>query len=292
MLLSLKRAGRVLAAITGWLLFNFVLGYLDFVVPSIPYTFAFGADFLEIVFAVVFLSGNLLIIPFCLIYYRHSRRDRWIQEEAERWLAKRSAQSGTPVSIWSGKMRRRLLWLPSLLALTVFLFEPEAMGIVSHIFDRQSHDLNGHLLHTPLTSFVHNQGNLFVSALIGRGIGRVGPLPYMRKSMPISSLFFYGVVNPRLDHYRDWFLTSDNVRSRRTLPFGSETITCADVTSGLDAPGSDLVEIACRSFNNDISADFYGIRDDVNEFYEILTTSTEPPMIPVFRSLPPIVPEK
>ncbi len=291
MLLSLKRAGCVIAAITGWLLFNFVLAYLSSVMPSIPYTYTFGPDFPDLVLAVVFLSGNLLIIPFSLIYYRHRRRDRWIQEEAERWLAKRSAQSGTPVSIWSSKMRRRLLWLPSLFALAVFLFEPEAMGIVSHILNRQSHDLNDHRLHLPFTSFVRSYGNLYVNALIGRGIGRVGILQYWQKEPQLSSLFFYAIRNPRLDHDRDWFLTSDNVRSRKIVSFGSEMMTCADVTSNLDASESKLVHIMCLSSNNDVSADFYGLLTDLNIFYEVLKTSTELPTIRIFQSLPPRAPE-
>jgi hypothetical protein len=291
MLLSLKRAGRVFAAVTGWLLFDFLLVYLSSVMPCVPYAYTLGPDFPELAFAVVFLASNILIIPICLIYYWHRRRDRWIQEEAERWLAERSAQSGTPVGIWSSKMRRRLLLLPSLLALAVFLFEPEAMGIVSHLFDQQSHDLNDHRLHLPFSSFVRSYENLYVSALIGRGIGRVGLLRYSHKGPSLSSLFFYAIRNPRLDHDRDWLLTSDSVRSRITVSFGSEMMTCADVTSNLDASESKLVHIMCLSSNNDVSADFYGLPIDLNIFYEVLKTSTELPAIRIFQSLPPRAPE-
>jgi hypothetical protein len=242
-------------------------------------------------FEVVFLAGNILI-PALLILYRHRQRDRWIKEEAEHWLAQRTRQAIAPTKKWHGIFWRSVLWTPSLIALSVFLFLPEAMGIVSHVFDLQSHDLNGHRVHLPFTSFVRSYENLYVSALIVRGIGRVGPLPYLHKEPPLSSLFFYAIGNPRLDHDRDWFLTSDNVRSRRTVSFGSEKMTCADVTSDVDALKSELVHIMCLSSNNDVTADFYGLRGDVKVFYEVLRTSTELPMIRIFRSLPPIAPEQ
>jgi hypothetical protein len=184
-----------------------------------------------------------------------------------------------------------MLWTPSLIALSVFLFLPEAMRIVSHAFDLQSHELNGHVLHPPSTSFLRSYENLYVSAMIGRGIGRVGPLAYLHKEPPQSSLFFYAIGNPRHDHDRDWFLTSENVRSRRTVSFGSETMTCADVTSDFDALKSKLVHIMCLSSNNDVSADFYGLGADANIFYEVLRTSTEMPRIRIFRALPPRSPE-
>jgi len=239
---------------------------------------------------IIFFGGNILI-PASLVFYRHRQRDRWIKEEVENWLAQRTAQAIAPTRARNRILWRVLLWTPSLIALSVFLFLPEAMGIVSHVFDLHSHDLNNHRLHPPLTSFVRSYENLYVSALIGRGIGRVGPFPYLHKEPPLSSLFFYAITNPRLDHYRDWFLTNDNVRSRRTLRFGSETMKCADVSSNSGASGSELVHIMCLSSNNDVSADFYGLGADASIFYEVLTSSTELPTIRIYRSLPPRAPE-
>ncbi len=289
MLLSLKRAARVFAAITGWLLFDFILVYLYSVTPSVPYSYTLGSNFLDLTFVAIFLASNILVFPICLIYCRHRRRDRWIQDEAQRWLAKRSSQPRNAVGIWSSRVRRMLLFLPSFLALAVFLFEPEAMGIVSHIFDGQS-DLNDHRLHLPYTSFVRSYENLYVNALIGRGIARVWLSPDSHKELIGSSMFFYANRNPRLDHDRDWIMTSANVLSRKSVLFGADMMTCADVTSNLDASESQLVHIMCLSSNNDVTADFYGLRSDLNIFYEVLKTSTESSTIRIFQSLPPRAP--
>jgi hypothetical protein len=279
-----KRVLRVFAVIVMCLFWEVGLVYiLAFVSDHVP-------DWRNLSEIKIF-GGNILI-PASLIFYRHKRYKPWIKEEAENWVANRSAEGIARTKKWHRAFWRGMLWIPSLIALSVFLFLPEAMGLVSHTFDLQFHDLNGHRVHTPLTSYVRSYKNLYVSALIGRGIGRVGPLPYIQKELPLSSLFFYAIVNPRLDHYRDRFLTSDNVRSRRTLSFGSEMMTCADVTSQLDASTSDLVQIECLSSDNDVSADFYGLREDVSTFYEMLNTSTEPPTIRIFRSLPPSAPER
>jgi len=279
-----KRALRLFAVMATCLLWEVGLVYiLAFVSDHVP-------NWRDL-YGMMFFGGNILI-PAALIVYRRKRYKLWIKEEAENWLANRAAQSIASTKRWHRTFWRSLLWTPSLIALAVFLFLPEAMGVLSHAFDLQSHDLNGHRLHTPPTSLVRNYNNLYVSALIGRGIGRIGPLPYLRKEPPLSSLFFYAIVNPQLDHYRDWFLTSDDVRSRRTLSFGSEMMTCADVTSNLDASTSTLVHIECLSSNNDVSADFYGLHEDVNTFYEMLNTSTEPPVMRIFRSPPPSAPGK
>jgi hypothetical protein len=282
MALLRKRAVRAFAAIFISLFWE--LG-LIFILALVSDYFEGSEDLLTIIF-----FGTNLLIPALLIFYPHRWRDQWIEEEAENWLVQRSAQAIAPSKRWVRTLRRGMLWAPSLIALSVLLFLPEAMGIVSHVFDRQSHDLNDHRLHLPLTSFARNYGNLYMNALIGRGIGRVGPLPYLHKKPPMSSLFFWAVQNPRLDRYRDWFLTSDNVHSRRTLSFGSEMMTCADVTANVDASKSDLVRIMCLSSNNDVRADFYGLRTDVHIFYEVVETSTELPTIRIFEFPPPKVP--
>jgi hypothetical protein len=255
---------------------------LAFVNDHSPY----GRDLFE----TVFYAGSILVPTLFLIFYRYRRRDKWIREEAENFLAQRTAPI-TPTKKWYRIFWRGMLWTPSLITLSVFLFLPEAMGIVSHAFDLRSHNLNNHFVHPPLTSFVRSYENLYVSALIGRGIARVGSVAYLHKELPLSSLFFYAIGEPRLDHDRDWFLTSENVRSRRTVPFGSETMTCADVTSNSDALKSELVHIMCVASNNDVSADFYGLGADVNTFYEVVKTSTELPTIRIFHSLPPRVPQ-
>jgi hypothetical protein len=233
----------------------------------------------------VFYAGNILI-PILLVFYRSRRRDQWIEEEAENWFAFRTAQAIAPRKKGHRIFWRIMLWTPSLIALSVFLFLPEAMGIISHTFDLQTHDLNDHRVHLPLTSFVRSYKGLYVSALVGRGIGRVGLLPYLRKEPPLSSLFFYAVSDPSSDHSRDWILTDERIHSRRTLVFGSEMITCANVPSHHGVWETNLLNIQCRASKNDVYAGFYALDEDVDIFYEALKNSSELPTIRIFRSIP------
>jgi hypothetical protein len=242
-------------------------------------------------FVMVFYAGNILI-PTLLIFYRYRRRDQWIKEEAENWFAYRTAQTSAPTKKGQRIFWRIMLWIPSLIALSVFLFLPEAMGIVSHTFDLQTHDLNDHRVRLPLTSFVQSYKKSYVVALVGRGIGRVGLFPYFHKEPPLSSLFFYAVWDPSSDHSRDWILRDERIRSRRTLVFGSEMMTCADVPSHHGVPETDLMNIQCLASKNDVYAGFYGLPEDVDIFYEALKNSTELPTMRTFRAIPPKPPEE
>lgn len=220
MSLSLKRALRVSAAVAGWLLFDF--GFLCLILIAENAGLFTPGEFFPTIVAITFLGSNILIAGF-LIYFRHRRRSLWIKEEAERWLANRSEKLTAPARGWSRKARCRLLWIPSVLALLVFLFLPETMSIISHLFSGQTFKLNTHRLRPPLISFISSRQNLYLSVLMGRGIARVGPLPYWRHEPPFSSLFFYA-NHDRLKY--DQFLTRDKVLLERTLPFGDEMLTC------------------------------------------------------------------
>jgi hypothetical protein len=267
--LSLKRALRVSAAIAGWLLFDF--GFLFLTSLAVSTGFFAPSEFFDTTVAITFLGGNIVIAG-VLIYFRYRRRGLWIKEEAERWLANRSEKSTAPARGWSLKARCRLLWIPSVLALLVFLFLPETMGIVSHLFSGRTFKLNTHRLRPPLTSFISSRQDLYLSALIGRGIARVGPQPYWRKEPPFSSLFFYA-IHDQLRY--DQFLTHDKVSLERTLPFGDEMLTCWHVFPRAGHMESRFVDIRCLASQNDITASFYGLDEDKAMFYEVLKNATE-----------------
>jgi hypothetical protein len=272
MLLSLKRAVRVCATVAGWLLFNFAISYLLSIAPSIPYAHIFGPDFPEGVLALVLLSGNLLVIPIFLIYYRHRRRDRWIQEEADRWLARRARKS-TGAMRWRGRLVRKVLWIPSLFALAAFLFLPEALGMGLHLIFRGTADLNGHHIEVPITWWAfagpHATGDLYLVARVGKGIGRVGFLPYWRHEPPLSSMGFYAISDPANDHSHDKPPAEEIVVSKRVLPFGGDALTCWEL-----AVTADVIRIDCVTSSNDFTAGFGGERADVSAFYKVLETAT------------------
>jgi hypothetical protein len=113
---------------------------------------------------------------------------------------------------------------------------------------------------------------LYLSALIGRGIARVGPLPYWRKEPPFSSLFFYA-NHDELKY--DQFLTRNKVLLERTLPFGDEMLTCWRVFPTAGHMEFSFVEIRCLASKNDFTASFYGLDEDTAVFHEVLENATE-----------------
>jgi hypothetical protein len=272
MLLSLKRAGRVFAAITAWLLFDFGLVYLVSLAPSIPYAHVVGPDFPEQLLVIVFLASNFVVIPFFLISWRHRRRDRWIEQEAERWLTRRRHHS-TSVMRRRDRLVRKALWIPTLLALAVFLFLPETFGMGLRLIYRGTANLNGHHIEVPITwwAFVgpYRRGDLYLSARVGKGIGRVGFLPYWHREPPLSSMLFYAVPDPANDRSHGKPPAEEWVISKRVLSFGKDALNCSEL-----ARFTTQVTINCVSSSNDFTASFGGERADVSAFYKVLERAT------------------
>lgn len=271
MSLTLKRALRVFGAVAGWLGFGYGWGYLLYRLEESEIVIPGG--FVEAGMEMVFLGGVILIPAFAL-YYRHKRRDLWIKEEADRWLADRSAPLTERARIWSKRLRRTMLLTPSAFALLVFLFLPEAMGVTSHLFLGTSFVLAHHRLRPPLTSFIQSYRNLYVHALLGRGIGRVGFLPYWRGEPPLWDMFFYANPDPH-NHWRETYMAREKTILARTLPFGNETLTCWEILSRSEAAESDPIRIECLTSQNDLGAQFYGPRVDAAVFYDVIANATE-----------------
>jgi hypothetical protein len=261
-LLTLKRALRVFAAIAAWILLNVGWSYVAYLL--------FGrrgpgandvGDVEQSLFTLAFIGSNLLI-PILLIYYRHKRRDLWLREEAERWLAERSSPR---TQLWRRRLRP-LLWIPSTVALVVFLFLPELMGVTSHLYSGSTFILNGHRIHPPLTSFIRGN-DVGVRALIGRGIARVG----FREAFS-SQLLFYAATKTD----KPLSLYSNEVAlETRTLPFGRETLTCRHIGWKSDPKQSEFINIRCIASTNDFGATLWGSPADVNIFYRVLQNATE-----------------
>lgn len=280
--LSLKRAVRVCAAIAGWLLFDFGLYHLLSLLPSIPYAHVFGPDSPETLIGLLLLAGNLVIFPILLIYWWHRRRGRWIEEEAERWLAERSARFRKPESTGAKKIRRAVLWLPSLLAIVVILFEPEAMGVVSHLFFvGRTVRLSEYRVRTPLTSFlIYWGGAPSLNLMIGRGIFRAGLSAWWRNGYQFESLYFNARPISGDSDFRSYiygYTRNERVVSERIVPFANGTLTCREIGYfGKFARSPDVADVRCLSSERDFRAEFYGSRKDVNNFYELLERVTHP----------------
>jgi hypothetical protein len=271
--LPLKRALRTFAILAGWLLFN--LGFVHLVASMEDSWWLVPGGVAESIVGTTFLVSNV-VIPALLIYWRYKRRGQWIAEEANEWLTKRQNEPST-LRKRNRAILRGLLWLPSLTAMTVFLFLPETMGLVSHLFCGPSVALGKHRMVVPITSFVRigklpTGESLYLNVLLGKGICRVGLGPYWQKEPPFSTFFYY--ANPDTnDHSRDDFLSHDTILSKRTIEFGDETIACWEVANHR-REYEPVTRVECRTSKNDLSAGYYGLREDLPEFYNTLSRTT------------------
>ena len=141
----------------------FVLAYFFAVMGSQALVFEVfsSASFYASAQAVTFLIANAVMFGL-FSYHRSKTRDQWIKDEAQKFLSARSSQNDALPSTWRKKLRRGMVWGPTIFALGVFLFFPEILGIASHlpgqpIGELLLLDLSGRIL-----------GNLQFQSAIGR----------------------------------------------------------------------------------------------------------------------------
>jgi hypothetical protein len=231
-----------------------------------------GSPFYVCAQAIAFFMSNALMLGLFL-YYRHKTRDRWINDEAEKWLESRSRQRSIPPSPWGKKIRRGMLWVPTLIAFVVFLFFPETFGIASHMFRSATLD---HLhLEVPNNWIIASNANQYLWVVAASGIGRVGISSYWRKEEPVSEMTFSSIS------YRSYDTEPPahaNVLSKRELPFGNELLICWDIVPYADTRPSPMdtafAEIVCYAAKKDFSASFSGWRAFSPAFYELLERVT------------------
>ena len=217
-----------------------------------------------------------------LFHYRSETRDRWINDEAQKFLANRSLQGVTSVSPWRKKARRGMIWAPTLFVLVVFLFFPEFLGIVSHLSGRPS--IDHYHLEIPLTWIIADTSESYIDSRLvgseiwivaGKGIGRVGLAAYWRKEEPVSEMTFSSApYNPN----DVWLPAHPKVLSKREVPLGNEVLICWDI---IPYPGTRqkpmdpaFAEIICPAGKDGFRAHFSGWRTDSPMFYKTLQRVT------------------
>jgi len=211
-----------------------------------------------------------------LVYFRHRTRDRWIRGEADKWLAERIRQTNPQARLWRKRLQRRVLWVPSAVALMVFLFFPETTGFASHMFCGRFIHLGEYRINTPLTWIVASRDDSSAWVIATKGIGRTGFRTYWRKEAPVSEMVFHISSDPA-PPTSEWYLAHARVLSKQTLQFGPEKLTCLDIVAYAEtrpvAMSPDLAEILCSSERNDIGVNFVGQRSDSSDFYEVLQSA-------------------
>lgn len=272
MLLSIKRALRVLAAIAASFLFYCAFFLLLVWLDSLSATSSTISAIEEWSTVAFFFLGLFVPLP-VLFYLRRTRRNVWIREEAERWLAQRAiSPHKAHRSVRLRKVLRKVLWIPILLALSIFLFFPESMGLVSHLFYPSTMALNGHRVKPPLTSLV-SEFPLLMDVYVGRGIARVGLSPYWHMDPPFSYMGF-SAQDPSENSPITYFASETAVLDR-TVELGDETISCWRISRSYERAQTGFLILRCRSSKNDFSAAFDGSGKDASVFYNILERSTE-----------------
>jgi hypothetical protein len=205
----------------------FVALYAFVVIGSqaVVFTVFLGAPFYKFAQVITLATSNALMVGL-LLFHRQKSRGRWINQEAERWLARRSLQEVAPTSPWRKKLRNGMLWVPTLVVFAVFLFLPESLGIASHLVWKASVD--PYRLPIPPSWIIVVNGDHYMWVVATRGIGRVGPTSYWRKEEPSSEMTFSSYPTSYISHEIGPPMGA-KVLSRQDFPFGSEKLICLDV---------------------------------------------------------------
>jgi hypothetical protein len=242
---------------------------------AVVFTIFSNAPFYEFAQFITLAISNALMIGL-LLYHRQKSRDRWINEEAERWLARRSLRELTATSSWWKKLRRGMLWVPTLVVLAVFLFLPESLGIASHLVWKISVD--PYRLPIPPTWIIVVNGDHYMWVVAARGIGRVGPTSYWRKEEPASEMTFSSYPTSFIPHQMGP-PPDAKVLSRHDFPFGTENLICLDVIRFAETrpnpPDPASAEVICSAERNNLAATFSGWRTDLPGFYDVLQRVTQ-----------------
>jgi hypothetical protein len=270
--LQMKKVLKVLAFTFGYVLAYLIVLFIALYVADFFET-NFGFSYIDLG---AFVFGNILMIGL-LIYVRRRTRDKWIRAEAEKWLVERASRAGSNGHLRRRKLQRGMLWIPSAVVLTVFLFLPEAIGIGSHLFCGRFVRVGQYRLKTPLKWIVAGHDNSSAWVIGAKGIGRVGFRTYWLKNAPVSEMVVS--VSPYSSAPSEWYLAHAKVLSKQSLQLVHEKLICWDIVSYADTRPNAMdpraAEILCSSERNDFQANFIGQRSDSPTFYEILRSAAQ-----------------
>lgn len=220
------------------------------------------------------LLGNILVCALAL-YVRRKTSERWIKEEAERWLLARANRLDARLPPWPRRLFRRMLWAPSVLVFAVFLFFPETFGIASHLLHGRSIYIAPYRLRAPLTWMIGDKTGSYLWVVAAKGMARTGLVLYW--DQPISSVVVYPVASSSREEIRiSTPPATAKVLSKRAVSFPQGRFTCWDIIpfayTRPDVPSPNSAEIECSTSNNDLFAIYDGPRFNSAAFYQILQT--------------------
>jgi hypothetical protein len=229
------------------------------------------------------IAGNAVLVG-PILYYRHKTRHKWVEAEAERWLAHRgrSSDEGRRFDRLVRKLswaQRYLLWAPSACAMFVLVFFPAATQI------RYGHRVGNFTIPLPwswtiLQEYRDDAQPYWMEALMSReGVGRFGVNPFWSVNPSFSEAWFVtapdGTFGPdRRGRERERARIAEI--SKRVVVLRDFTLTCWEFLRSYPSypPSSGNWEVECESPEftryHDFRADFVGRQADISGFYNVL----------------------
>ena len=212
-------------------------------------------------------------------YWCVKKNGKWgVKADAAQWLADRRCGISQGERVWRRRGISGALWIPVLLALSVFLFLPETWGILSHLGHQPSSRLSGYRVTIPVTWIVlyrneESDGRSWVNGIAGRGIG-LGGNPLRFDALTSWQVSTSSVGQSETSDYDRWPPKENDIFSRRAIAVGNENLECVDYWPSYDwgparSEAATIAYVRC-SGRTRLSASFDGRRDHLPEFYRML----------------------
>ena len=235
-----------------------------------------ASEVLLAVLAPLLLGAIAITLLFCA-----GKSEKWnIQAEAARWQTERSETSPRGRK-WRTRAIRLASCIPALAVLLVFLFLPEAWGILSHVGHPRAGNLPGYRVEIPTTWIVwykntnESNGEAWVTGYAGRGIGfGINPLTHWGwlSHWHIGTAPFNQSQASDYDRWT-WTPTKDEIRNQRIVTIAGERLTCLEsvYSTQLDFASymPPIEQIMC-SGSGRLYASFAGTPNQIPTFYQML----------------------
>lgn len=173
------------------------------------------------------------------------------------------------------RIRRALLWTPTILACIASMFAPETAAIATRLTSNRTVHFSQYRVRIPLTWFIEYNEESRFSAMSAPGIGRIGFQRYRHHEVPVSDMVLFPVPFPEKDFTKNALLDDDTILAKRSFPLGNESLNCWDLIEhnkfvGPRPSDPSMALIKCISDREQFYAYFDGWRGDTAAFYSTL----------------------
>jgi uncharacterized membrane protein len=250
----------------------FILAYI-FAVLGVEYSwYRFYVDsYLSSGTEILILIAVNLAFLIVFLLYRHKTREHRLEEEANRYLARRARERALPKAANRRRIRRRLLWVPSVLVSITSFFVPETVGTASHISSSRTATLDKYRVKTPITWIIRYQQGQYIWAFTAPGVGRIGITGYWRGEVPTSEMSFYPIHDPENQFDKNVPLNDATILAKHIFRLGGESLTCWDLIHhnkfvGPSPIDPSIADVGCSGDSEHFYAHFDGWRGDLPGF--------------------------